>query len=302
MKPLLAALAVASLVSLSGTAFADCAASTKASDAKACLAQDLRNSDDRINAVYKLLMASRDDAAKIALRNEQRAWLKQRDSMCRLDNKETDREKWLQAILSDETKTLCVVRYTFARATALNDQLPKTTNAAALPDAPRAPKTAGDPAVGAAPPNTKFTDDGYMIVSTDTHLKGKWYFEVRFDRGRLAALGDYLFESGYHSADDHGVLKEIPIRHKAAGEPPFILGFAIDLDNGGSYARIDGNWDEVPGSNADIPTKLGTPYHMWLAGSSPLGHLLQLGLIKVNLGDQPFAYTMPDGYRPFTAR
>jgi hypothetical protein len=45
--------------------------------------------------------------------------------------------------------------------------------------------------------------------------------------------------------------------------------------------------------------KLGVPYHVYLESSSPLGTFLQRGLIKVNLGERPFAYALPDGYRPF---
>lgn len=299
MKSFLKLLAGCTFLLLAGPAFADCSTATAREDVKSCLAQDLRDSDARINAVYKLLMTSRDDAGKTTLRNEQRAWLKLRDTMCSLDNKESDREKWLQAIMASDAKTLCVTRYTFARVAALNGQLSGSAAAQPLPGAPQAPRLGQSPA--AAPPNTVFGDDGYLLESTVTRTKGKWYFELAIDRGQIAQLGDILLETGFHSPQE-GVVQSVRIHHTDTAKGSVNIGFAIDLDNGGAYVRMNGTWLEVPGSNAGLEVKLGAPYHPWLAGSSPLGTLLQRGLIKVNLGDHPFAYALPDGYRPFTVQ
>lgn len=296
MKSFLGLLAGGTFLLIAGPALADCANATASAEIKSCLAQDLRDSDARINASYKLLMASRDEAGKTALRNEQRAWLKQRDTMCSLDNKISDREKWLQAIMASDAKTLCVTRYTFARVTALNSQLPKS--AEPLPPAPQAPRLDQDPSA-AAPKNTVYKDDGYTLTSAASQTKGKWYFELSIDRGQIARLGDVLLESGYQGPQG-GIIYSISVRHTDTGKAPVNVGIAIDLDNGAAYTRWNGNWGEQPGSNAGISVKLGLPYSAWLASSSPLGSFVQRGLIKVNLGEHPFVYTLPDGYRPFT--
>jgi len=291
-------LATCAFLFMAGPAFADCGTVTASDEIKSCLAQDLRDSDARINATYKLLMASRDAAAQIALRNEQRAWLKKRDAMCSLDNKEPDREKWLQAILASDAKTMCVTRYTFARVTALNDQLPKGNPAQPLPAAPQAPRL-DQSASTAAPGGMAFHDDGYDLASTTGQTKGKWYYELSLDAGQIAQLGDLLLQVGYHSPQAPGVVLSLRIHRTEASKGPVVLGFGLDLDNGSAYSRVNGNWRQAPGSNTGLPVKLGTPYFATLTSCSALGTLLERGLIKVNLGEKPFAYALPDGYRPF---
>jgi uncharacterized protein YecT (DUF1311 family) len=298
MKPSFRILTGCTFILMASPAFANCATATAPEEIKSCLAQDLRDSDARINAAYKLLMASRDAAGQTALRNEQRAWLKKRDATCSLDNKESDREKWLQAILASDAKTMCVTRYTFARVTALNDQLPRGGAAQPMPAAPQAPRFDQDVSAP-APRNMAYRDEGYMLASTVAQAKGKWYFELSIDRGQIAQLGDVLLETGYHNPEGHGVILPLRVHRTETGKGSVNVGFAIDLDNGAAYVRADGNWRDAPGSNTGLQVKLGVPYHIFLESSSPLGAFLQRGLIKVNLGERPFAYALPDGYRPF---
>jgi uncharacterized protein YecT (DUF1311 family) len=297
MKSIFGVVTGCAFLLLASPAFADCTTAAASQEIKSCLAQDLRNSDARINAVYKLLMASRDSADKIALRNEQRAWLKKRDTVCSLDNRESDREKWLQAILASDAKAMCVTRYTFSRVTALNDQLPQGGAGQPLPAAPQAPRLDQDPST-AAPRNMAYHDEGYMLASTITQTKGKWYFELSVDSGKIAQLGDVLLEIGYTGPHD-GVETSLRIRRTETASRAINVGYAIDLDNGETYSREDGDWQATPGSNAGLQIKLGVPYRVSLESNSPLGALLQRGLIKVNLGERPFAYALPDGYRPF---
>ncbi|HEX4635935.1 MAG TPA: lysozyme inhibitor LprI family protein, partial [Rhizomicrobium sp.] len=251
MKPIFKTLSSCIFLFIAGPAFANCATATAPEEIKSCLAQDLRDSDARINAAYKLLMASHDAAGQTLLRNEQRAWLKKRDATCSLDNKETDREKWLQTILASDAKTMCVTRYTFARVTALNDLLPRGGAAQPMPAAPQAPRFELDLSA-AAPRNMAYHDEGYMIASTVAQAKGKWYFELSIDRGQIAQLGDVLLETGYHNPEGHGVVLPLRIHRTETGKGSANVGFAIDLDNGGAYARADGNWREAPGSNTGL--------------------------------------------------
>ncbi len=282
-------------------ALADCASDN---NGEACLAQDLRDSDKRINAIYKTLMDGLDEPGKKSLRDEQRAWLKTRDKECSLDNKESDREKWLQAILADPSKTVCVVRYTYQRVTDLDTQLKSQAKAPAseLPPAPQAPvlpaaSTGQAPAPALA--GLTYVDDGYALQSTAQRSTGKWYLELWIDPAGIAALGDVVLSSVFHSAEVN-TGRMITIRRKQTYAEPVTLSLAIDLDNGFVYQRVNGAWQIQPGQVSPLQVKLGRPYSFLLNGSSEVSELIRRGLIKIDLGDTPFRYAMPDGYRPYS--
>ena len=169
-------------------AWAGCGAEASEAEQAACLAQDLRDSDKRINAVYKALMGNLDEAGQKTLRDEQRAWLKPRDKACALDTKESDREKWLQGILADQGRTLCVVRYTFSRVTELDTQLQAkaATPPADLPPAPSAPVVAK--ATGGAsvvPAASRLVDDGWQPVGFDHFAQARDDLAAAARRGAL---------------------------------------------------------------------------------------------------------------------
>jgi uncharacterized protein YecT (DUF1311 family) len=157
---------------------------------RACLAQDLRDSDQRINAVYKSLMELNDESGKVRLRDEQRAWLKSRDKTCKLSSKESDREKWLQSILANQEQTVCVVRYTFSRVTSLDQALSQKAPNKPLeaPSAPGAPQfqSNANAADVKLPASLMFEDDGYKARTASSHERGKWYYEVWIDRGQIS--------------------------------------------------------------------------------------------------------------------
>ena len=295
-------LAAAAWMAATATARAECAPDAAAAEVTKCLADDLRASDKRINAVYKLLMENKDEAGKLALRDEQRAWLKARDKTCQLDNKETDREKWLQTILSDQGKTLCVVRRTFDRVAQLDAMLkqvaPSTTPP--VPAAPQAPSLtpAAQVAPGALDSSWTFLDDGYAADYKQRHESGKWYLEIKIDRAGIAALGDSLLTTQISNGHG-GVMQMINIRRSHTGASPLALGIAVDLDNGFIYWRERGTWAGQPGSINGNSIKLGRAYWPRLEGSAEVRELMRRNLITVNLGTQPFEYALPDGYRPF---
>jgi uncharacterized protein YecT (DUF1311 family) len=299
---------IAALVLATNAARADCTNPKDNAQDLACLAQDLRDSDKRINAVYKVLMDGLDDGGKTALRDEQRQWLKRRDSACKLNNKETDRERWLQDILADQNKTVCVVRHTFDRVAQLDALLAaKSPTAPPLPPAPQAPPAPQVPqispsvaAIGARLADLRWLDDGYVLQSLQQHHNGKYYYELWLDRGGIARLGDVLFTAGFRQTDSgKGVLSTTNVRRSQASLPPEVIGLAIDLDNGFVYLRHNGQWQEQPGSVGGTEVKLGRPYAVRLQGSTSMLDLIVRDLIRVNLGRQPFQYSLPDGYRPF---
>lgn len=296
-------LVLAAVVALgwSVPAWAECGANAGEGELRECLAQDLRDSDKRINAVYKALMGSLDEAAKVTVRDAQRAWLKKRDRACDLDSKETDREKWLQGILADQERSVCVVRYTFTRVAELDALLTAKGPAAPadLPPAPVAPAVLAPAAQAAALPATlAAADEGYALVSRTRHQTGRWYYEVWIDRAGLAARGDMLMNVGFAGSGTSGVVRSVNVRRSHVGAPPVVLGLAIDLQQGAVYIRHNGEWKAAPGSNGGTEVKLGRDWSAGLTASTELTELVRAGLIKINLGERPFDYALPDGYRP----
>jgi uncharacterized protein YecT (DUF1311 family) len=285
-------------------AIAECTGNETDDALNACLAQDLRDSDKRINAVYKSLMDSLDDGGKTALRDEQRRWLKQRDKACALDNKESDREKWLAGILKDHDKTLCVVRHTFGRVSQLDEiqKLHGGKTPDGTPDAPRSPQFAKAPPTPAADESERgivLFDEGYAAASMIGHNASKWYFEVTVDPDAIAAAGDLLLQVGYAS-NELNMTNMLNVRRNHPQHSTVNIGVAIDLDNGFVYMRRNGEWNQQPGSTASpMMVKLNREYRAYLRGSSSVEDLLYNGMIKVNLGSAAFRYALPDGYRPF---
>lgn len=303
MKPLVfLVLAAAGSLMIAAPAWADCGADASTVEVKDCLAQDLRDSDKRINAIYKLLMAGTDDPGKLGLRDQQRAWLKGRDKACSLDNKEADREKWLQAIMADQNKTTCVVRYTFERVAQLDAML-KQRAPLQTPEVPAAPQPLqlkpAPQAVAVSPTDEfSFLDDGYVVESKSRHERGKWYLEMRIDRAGIAQLGDALLAPSISNGPG-GIGRLLNIRRTHTAASPVAIGIAVDLDNGFIYWRERGTWLGKPDTVSGSQLKLGRSYWTQIEGSAEVRELMHRGLIKVNLGRQPFEYVMPDGYRPF---
>jgi uncharacterized protein YecT (DUF1311 family) len=283
-----------------------CEAFSVGAENSVCLAHDLVESDKRINAVYKVLMGSMDKDARLALRTEQRAWLKQRDKACKLDTKETNREKWLQKILKDEAQTICVVRFTFGRVGELNAMLEERAPAAApknLPPAPVSPVFAPAPTT-ILPTGLRAEQEGYGMRSLPTHNNGLWYYELEVDIGGIAEQGSLLMHAGFQIRGESRMFGTmISVRHTQKGKQPTYVGLAIDLNQGFVYIRRNGSWgNSPPGSSSGLTLRMNRDYQIWMAASAPLTDLIGAGMIKVNLGRKPFRYTMPDGYRPFAAR
>jgi len=251
-------------------------------DVAACLGIELRESDAEINRTYEALMRQLGDAEKKKLRDEQRKWLKERDSVCRLASREPDRERWYAVILSDQTRTLCVTRYTRVRTTELK-QLEQ-----------RLKRADPEPAVNAAP-----RDPGaYQRLRNVPSRSGKWYFEVFFDRTAIARRSPTALWTGCTNAERaSGTLRNI--RPVDDGMLPERIGVALDLDDGRIYVRRDGEWRHgVPGSAKGGEVKLGRQYRCGIRSTVPLADLLDAGLVRLNFGAKPFDYAMPDGYRP----
>jgi uncharacterized protein YecT (DUF1311 family) len=291
------ALIVACLSVVAAQARADCNNPATDSERALCMAADLRQADDTINTVYQQLMRSISGTDRIALRDAQRAWIKFRDAQCGLNAGTGQRDAWLNQLLKDYQKAVCVTRVTNDRVAELQSMRQPAPQAGAKPTPSPAPRALPSP-----------DDDSYGVVSLNPRTSGKWYFEARVDFGQIAQQAEAaLFigvlprvsaaQTGYSSI---GTL--VQVRRKDRGEPEQIVGVAVDLDRGVLYLSQDGQWSARPGSADGLQVKLGTRYVGMLESSVALQQLLAAGAIKVNFGAEPFAYNIPDGYRALDAR
>jgi uncharacterized protein YecT (DUF1311 family) len=257
-------------------------------DIAKCLGTELRESDNQINDVYKMLMGKLNTPAKTKLRNEQRDWLKARDVICDLDSKESNREKWLRAILADHKKTVCVTRFTRNRTQEL-DQILAKTEGRTLPPAPS--------------PTLPLRDlqkkEQYEVYSNSRHSSGKWYYEVYLDREQIASKVEVTFSIGFEETRSN-IGNLVHVRRNYRGPSITRLGLALDLDNGKYYSTWNGAWrNGAPGTAEGLDVKLGRTYTARIVSSVVLDDFLKHGLVRVNFGDRPFEYPLPPGYRPF---
>jgi uncharacterized protein YecT (DUF1311 family) len=261
-----------------------------------CIKTELKGSDSTINRTYVELMKSLSPEDRIALRNEQRAWLKMRDQTCGITWSKGDREAWFADLLKDYQKTVCVVRLTNARVQALENY--QKANSVA---------PAADPAPAAG-------SDGelvYDLQSNEPKLKGKYYFEVKVDGAAIQKVAEVTFFVGVEqSSPEQGAANEngqasgsfVMIRRHNRNPDCATLGFAVDLDNGKLYTSQDGAWEGGgPGSAGGLDLLKGRVYKAYLSSSSAVNPFLKAHTLDLNYGDRAFLYHMPDGYRALEA-
>ncbi|MBF0607258.1 MAG: DUF1311 domain-containing protein [Magnetococcales bacterium] len=268
--------------------WADCINPKGDEEVRLCISNDLVDSDKRINQVYQELMKLLDTGAQESLRKQQRAWLKTRDAQCKLDSKESDRQKWLQKIMADRQKTLCVVRFTNKR---VNELEAYKADVKSMPP----PSDAYEASANKA--------DYYDIVSKKSHNKGKWYFEVKYNRARIAKKeGNVVLNITARSPELYTGFT-VYIRRKEVYDDSYAnVGIGVDLDNGKVYVRENGKWIATPGSAQGMDIKLGREYIGKIDSSAELNELVEDKSIVVNFGTAQFDYSMPDGYLPFVSK
>ena len=256
-----------------------------------CIKTELKGSDSTINRTYGELMKSLAPDDRTALRSEQRAWIKTRDQQCGITWSKGDREAWFQDLLKDYQKTVCVVRLTNARVSAL-ESYQKANKVAP------APETSASVADG---------QPVYDLQSTQPKSSGKWYFEVKVDGPAIQKMAEVtLFVGIAQSAPAAGAANE---EGQASGSMMMIrrnkqpdngvIGFAVDLDNGKLYTSHDGAWEGgAPGSAGGLDLLKGRTYKAYLDSSAAVNAFLKAHSLELNYGDHGFVYHVPDGYKP----
>jgi uncharacterized protein YecT (DUF1311 family) len=260
-----------------------------------CIKTELKGSDSTINRTYSELMKSLSPDDRIALRNEQRAWLKTRDQQCRITWSKGDREAWFQDLLKDYQKTVCVVRLTNERVAALESYQ-------------KANK------VAPASQSASYLGDGeliYDLQSNQPKTSGKWYFEIKVDGAAIQKIAEVtLFIGVAQSERAEGAANEngqatgsfVMIRRNNKNPDSGTLGFALDLDNGKLYTSQDGAWEGgAPGTAGGVDILKGRTYKAYLNSSSAINPFLKVHALELNYGDRGFVYHLPDGYKPLEA-
>jgi uncharacterized protein YecT (DUF1311 family) len=274
-----------------GAAHADDCDSPKTSEQVAqCLGVELRESDAKINTMYKQVMEKIGDAEKTDLRLHQRKWIKERDSACQLNSKETNREKWYQELLKDYAKTVCVTRFTNRRTSELEKMLayvsrPQHEQSKAAPPVPVYPRA---------------VDKAYDSIPPTSHATGKWYFELGIDPHELVPVGPCAITAG--AWDKHLYTGQlINVRARNANDIPVRIGLAVDLDNGKLYISLNGEWPGgAPGGNGGLDLKLGRDYFaIFTTSAEDITPYLERKALVPNFGDRAMAYALPAGYRPW---
>lgn len=269
-------IALAVFGTLSSALSASCDQPSTDAEWKSCLASELRSSDGLINTEYQKLFKTLGKNQQITLRNEQREWLKIRDQSCKLDSRETNREKWFQKILKDPYQTVCVVRFTDARIEEL-----KAYN-------PRQDLIAED-----------YSAADYEFISDQGYSKGKYYFEVEVNTPQIARKQEVSLYIGVTS-DLMQSGWTVNVRKYMTGDGKNIVGIGFDLDNGKIYTMQDGIWRDEPGGNTGLDLKLGRKYYALVSSSVSLKALQNQKQVKINLGQEKFNYAIPRGYRAFS--
>jgi len=287
--PILAASLI--LATMSSAALANCDDPRTSDEIAECLGLELREADSQINLNYKSLMGKLDASGKQALRTEQRNWIKDRDADCRLDTKESNREKWYRALLRDYSKTVCVTRYTTRRTGELEGML------AALSAKPGSDTKPATPAPSAP---ARGADIAYDNQPPTTHTHGKWYFEVAIDHAAVAEIEPCVIDMGvWTSTVQSGVLNNI--RKRDAGKGIKRYGIAIDLDNGKFYHSENGAWvNGQPGTNLGMNLKTGDTHKAAVQTSAEsIAPYLKAKAIVPNYGGAAMTYALPEGYSPW---
>ncbi len=245
-----------------------------------CVQGQLEEEDRAINAIYARLMEKANLSAGEEMRAAQRKWLRDRNATCNLAPGSTNRSDWIATLAQEPGKGLCVYGSTHARLEQLRNQ-----------------STAG---VQIQEEVIERREIGFPI----SHDAGKWYAEATFLAKNYAQDdGQYMQVAVSNSKMLLGMqLFRSQMSRLAGADGNYVVGVALDLDNGKMYWSDNGTWHDSPGSAGGIPLTRGDPYALRIvsAGSS-ISKDLNLGFISFNTGQTPFVHPTPAGYKPYFA-
>ena len=280
----------------SGAYAAECDNPRSSEDVVYCLGKELREYDVKINHTYQTLISKLAKDEQEKLRQGQRSWIKERDAVCNCTSKESDREKWYQWLLKDYRKTVCVTRYTRQRISELDRMLTdlspkpqdKEYSSVPLQKAPSKNKTVNN------------VQADYQVWSISEKNTGHWYFEITVNQQEIAGFSPTALWTGCR--DNNLGMTSGAIFHIRSADinlPIYRMGFALDLESGKLYPRVNGTWTKgLPGSSGGFDLKLSHTYRCGVETTAPMAPLIEKGYLESNFGSKSFVYSIPDGYRP----
>jgi len=262
----------------------------RSEDIVRCLAAQVRTADQRINSSYRQLIAKGSPDERARLRDEERDWIKRRDAACGISERSSDREQWYADLLVDYRTAVCATHYAQDRAAELERRLSGAVAPAAAARETRA---------AAAPPGSEMSM--YDVMSRAAVRSGKWYFEVTIDPVKISATAATAVWWGCRwEHTSTGSVTRVHAEDTAA--PILHAAIALDLDAGMVYIRKEGAWRTgPPGSSGGIDVTPGRPHRCGIETTVPVGDLLASRQLKLNFGDAPFDYSLPEGYRPLAS-
>lgn len=266
-------LCAAALTLASGSAFAIC----EANPTTACMRAALEGADQQLNFVFRQLLVSATPDGSNQLRASQRDWLRLRNTQCELLPSNTTAADWLVKLAEDKTKATCVYDATTSRVAELRDR----------------------PTANNADEYVEKTEYSFPA----SRSSGKLYSEVRLNvRGADKGPATTVVQIGVADAKTFVGVQIDPAKAatKALPNGDYIVGLAIDLDNGKFYASDNGQWRAAPGSLEGSDIRRGAPYSLHV--STPgrlLSKFIQLNVVRINTGNEPFQFATPPGYEPY---
>jgi uncharacterized protein YecT (DUF1311 family) len=258
---------------------AECDHATNSEAIARCIGSDLYAADENLNLSYKALMESLDAADKAKLRSDQLAWLKERNQVCRLSTRETDREKWYEDLIKDYRKAVCVARYSKSRTVELESMAAQRK----YRDAERA-----------------HSQKDYQVKADKQYESGQWYYEIKLNPSAIALSGSAVIWTGCGESKSNTAVGATYRIRAGALPSETVIGVAIDLEHGKFYHSINGVWQNGnPGSAEGFDVKLGRTYHCGIDSTELVEPLLKRQYLDVNFGERPFLYERPAHYKPY---
>ncbi len=281
-----------SLLSASGWSAGSCDHPQSEAAVSQCLAIELQNVYAKLNLAYRNQIAAASSMQETELRKSESAWERGRNAKCEVDIQGPDVSAWLRAVAENPRKVTCVIRETREHLTQL-EKLPVK------------PVEIIPAKVPVNKPVTALAD--FLWISPVTRSTGKWYFEVTLDKRGIARTqegirGDWPTAMWIGCADvkggyDIGTLIQI---RSGSEQIPEILGFALDLELGRLFVSRNGVWQGgAPGGQGGKAIRQGISYVCAVDSTVAIRPLLDKTVVKVNLGEAPFRFSLPREFRPF---
>ena len=257
-----------------------------------CLAIELQNVYSKLSMAYRNQIAAASAIQEAEFRDSESSWEKRRNTKCEVDIQGPNISDLLHALAANPRKVTCVIRETREHL----KQFEKSRILAAEPASAKIP---------VSKPVTAMAD--FHWISPVTRSSGKWYFEVTLDKRSIARTQEVLGVSwpmaiwigcsDTKGTYDIGTLVEIRAGSAQISET---LGFALDLDRGKLFVSRNGSWQNGnPGSSGGKAIRQGLAYICALDSTVAIWPLLNKKIVNVNLGDEPFRFSLPREFRPF---